>query len=117
MSDNKESISLWASVVRRFSLGWRLLWDPRVSLWTKLAPFFTILYIISPLDFIPDVILGVGQVDDLGALLVGLELFIRLTPEAIVTQHLQAMGFNVGQWEEVDEDVDLIEGEYELKDE
>jgi uncharacterized membrane protein YkvA (DUF1232 family) len=117
MSDNKTSISLWASVVRRFSLGWRLLWDPRVSLWVKLAPFFTVLYIISPLDFIPDVILGVGQVDDLGALLVGLELFIRLTPEGIVMQHLQAMGFDVGQWEVVDEEMDLIEGEYEVKEE
>lgn len=116
MSD-KTSIGLWASLIRQFRLAWRLLWDPRVSLWVKLAPFFTVLYIISPLDFIPDAILGLGQVDDLGALLVGLQLFIHLTPDAIVLQHLQAMGFNVGQWEVVDEEVDLIEGEYEVKDE
>jgi uncharacterized membrane protein YkvA (DUF1232 family) len=116
MSDRK-SIGVWASIIRQFRLAWRLLWDPRVSLWVKIAPFLTVLYIISPVDFIPDVILGLGQLDDLGALLLGLQLFVELTPDAIVWQHLQAMGYDVGQWEAANEELDAIEAEYEVKEE
>jgi uncharacterized membrane protein YkvA (DUF1232 family) len=112
---NKKSIGVWASIIRQFRLAWRLLWDPRVSLWVKLAPFFTALYIISPLDFIPDTILGLGQIDDLGALLLGLQLFVELTPDAIVWQHLQKMGYDVGQWEVENEEPEAIEAEYKVK--
>jgi uncharacterized membrane protein YkvA (DUF1232 family) len=114
---NKTSVGVWASLIRQFRLAWRLLWDPRVSLWVKLSPILTALYIISPLDFIPDAILGLGQLDDLGVLFLGLRLFVELAPEAIVMQHLEAMGFNVRQWEEVDEELDAIEAEYKVKEE
>ncbi len=32
----------------------------------------TFLYVASPLDFIPDFLIGIGQVDDLGALVIGI---------------------------------------------
>ena len=41
-----------------------------------LLTFLTILYILSPLDFIPEVVFGpIGLIDDLGILLFGLKFF------------------------------------------
>lgn len=121
MSRNQRpSIGFWASLIQRFRLTWRLLWDPRVSGWTKLVPFLVALYIISPVDFLPDWVLGLGQLDDLGVLLVGVRLFTELIPEEIVLQHLNAMGINVGQWWVVDPEQGeppVIEAEYEVKEE
>jgi len=123
MSHNqKRSIGFWAGLVRHFRLAWRLLWDPRVPGWTKLVPFISLLYLISPIDFVPDWFLGVGQLDDLGILLAGVRLFTALSPEEIVLQHLAAMGFPVDQWRTVEEeppgiDAEIIDAEYEVHDE
>jgi uncharacterized membrane protein YkvA (DUF1232 family) len=73
------------------------------------------LYILSPIDFIPDAILGLGQLDDLGILLLGVRMFTELTPKEIVLQHLEAMGYYVDQWRVVDEEPPIIEAEYEEK--
>ena len=51
------------------------------------------------------------------ALLLGLQLFVELTPDSIVWQHLQAMGYEVGQWEVEKQELDAIEAEYEVKEE
>jgi uncharacterized membrane protein YkvA (DUF1232 family) len=48
-------------------LTWRLLRDPKVAPFAKLAlPILALVYLISPIDLIPDMILGLGQIDDLG---------------------------------------------------
>jgi uncharacterized membrane protein YkvA (DUF1232 family) len=50
-------------------LTWRMLRDPRVAPYAKvLLPVLALVYLISPIDFIPDMILGLGQVDDLGVI-------------------------------------------------
>ena len=36
-------------------LGWRPLRDPSVPAWSKLIPIGTVLYLLFPLDLIPDV--------------------------------------------------------------
>jgi uncharacterized membrane protein YkvA (DUF1232 family) len=118
MSKNeRRSLGFWAGLIRQFRLAWRLLWDPRVPSWTKLVPFFALVYIISPVDFIPDPILGLGQLDDLTILLLGVRLFTELIPKEIVLHHLEAMGYQVGQWRVVDEESPVIEAEYEIKEE
>jgi uncharacterized membrane protein YkvA (DUF1232 family) len=118
MSDDpRRSVGFWAGLVRQFRLAWRLLWDPRVPAYTKLVPFVALLYIVSPVDFIPDWFLGLGQLDDLGILLAGVRLFTGLVPDEIVLQHLEAMGINVSRWRVVDEEPPAIEAEYEVKDE
>ena len=43
-------------LVMEAKLIWRLLLDGRVSLWTKLIPAAAVLYVLSPVDFIPDVL-------------------------------------------------------------
>ena len=76
-------------LVMEAKLIWRLLLDGRVSLWTKLIPAAAVLYVLSPVDFIPDVIIGLGQLDDLGILLGGLRLFKSMVPAYIVEEHQQ----------------------------
>jgi uncharacterized membrane protein YkvA (DUF1232 family) len=51
------------------------------------------LYLISPIDFIPDVILGLGQLDDIGVILLGMTLFVRLCPPELVNFYLNQIEF------------------------
>lgn len=78
-------------IVDQFVLTWRLLRDSRVPFWLKLIPFAEILYILSPLDFIPDVFIGIGQLDDLGILIGGMRLFEALAPAYVVAEHRDAI--------------------------
>ena len=78
-------------------LTWRLCRDPRVAPKLKTAvPLLTLLYVLSPVDLLPDVFLGLGQVDDIGviglALLVLTRLVPRLAPSHVVEEHMTAMG-------------------------
>jgi uncharacterized membrane protein YkvA (DUF1232 family) len=73
-------------------LYWRLLRDPRVSIWPKALLVIGVLYVLSPLDLIPDVFLGIGQVDDVVVLLVLFRLFIYLCPADIVRDHVRRIG-------------------------
>lgn len=74
-------------------LAWRLLNDQRVPTWIKVAiPLIVFLYFFSPIDVIPDFLLGAGQLDDLGVLLLGMSLIVRFSPQEIVNEHRSAMG-------------------------
>ena len=47
-----------------------LLRDPKIPFWAKAAiPAIAAAYVISPVDIIPDFLLGVGQIDDIGVIL------------------------------------------------
>lgn len=104
---------LWNDTV----LGWRLLFDRRVSGSAKLVPLLVILYILSPIDLVPDVLLPFGVVDDLSAFLLGLQMFIRSAPREVVAEHRglrprrQPGGYTPPQ------SAQIIEGEYEIRDE
>lgn len=78
-------------LVNQLILTWRLLRDPRVPLWTKSIAFLGVIYILSPLDFIPDVFLVIGQIDDVGILLGGMRLFETLSPPHVVAEHRAAL--------------------------
>lgn len=77
-------------------LAWRLFRDPRVAPWLKgMVPILCVLYVVSPIDLIPDFILGLGQLDDLGVIGICVMIVLllpRLAPRAIVHEHLAAMG-------------------------
>src|SRR3989338_8860322 len=72
-------------------LFWRLTKDRRVPLRPKLLLIFLLAYIVMPVDLLPDVLVGLGQVDDLLVLFFGLRAFVRLCPEEIVREHVQAI--------------------------
>jgi uncharacterized membrane protein YkvA (DUF1232 family) len=84
--------TLLGAIVEQVRLAWRLLLDPRVPAGLKLLiPALVALYAFSPLDLVPDFLLGFGQLDDLGIVLAALALFARLAPRAVVAEHRAAM--------------------------
>lgn len=79
---------LLAEIARNVQLVWRLLKDSRVSTWAKLAiPGLAALYLLWPVDLLPDVLPVLGQMDDLALLALAVKLFIDLCPPDLVRQH------------------------------
>ena len=87
----RELLGWLKEFLSQFELAWNLLWDSRVSWATKLVPFAVLAYLILPFDIVPDALLGLGQVDDLVLILVGLRMFISLCPPEVVAE-LQGPG-------------------------
>jgi uncharacterized membrane protein YkvA (DUF1232 family) len=74
-------------IIRQIRLVWRLLTDSDVPGWVKFIPPLAILYVISPIDLVPDPMLGLGQLDDLAVLLLGLKVFVEMCPGGVVQRH------------------------------
>lgn len=72
-------------------LAWRLLRDPGVPLLLKAIPLLAMAYLVSPLDFVPDIFPIVGQLDDLGVLILATELFVGWCPAPLVDFHRSAI--------------------------
>ena len=99
-------------IIDQVRLTWALIRDPRVPIWAKAIPVLALLYVLSPLDFIPDLVVGLGQLDDLAIVLGGMRLFASVVPQDIVEQHraeiagkpldiIQGSGYNVKDDEKV----------------
>ena len=93
MSDDRkpvatpERVGAVTQVLRTFQLVWELLKDSRVPLFPKLVLLASVVYVISPVDFVPDVILGLGQVDDVAVFMFAVAAFIELCPKDVVEEH------------------------------
>ena len=86
-----QQVGLLKTLVNRGRLVWRLIRDERVPVYLKVIPVVAALYVISPLDLIPDFAIGIGQLDDIGILLAGVEGFIALCPQLVVAEHTKAI--------------------------
>ncbi len=75
-----------------FTLLGRLLKDSRVPLTEKVLFAGAIVYVIMPLDFIPDVIPFIGQVDDLYLVALTLLRLINRTDETVIREHWSGGG-------------------------
>ncbi len=84
MSDRMDLIRrLWQDA----RIAWALLWEPRVPTWTKLLlPVLWVIYLLMPLDIIPDVIPILGELDDLVALMFIIRMFIQMSPPQVVQE-------------------------------
>ena len=87
-------------ILREARLAWRLWRDRRVPAWIKGVPLLSLLYIVWPLDFLADPLLGLGQLDDLGVILLGLTLFINLAPRELVEMYRGETGGRAAPKEE-----------------
>ncbi len=90
------AIGFLRDILRELRLVWRLMRDPRVPLYLKLIPPVALAYIVSPLDFIPDVMIGLGQLDDLGIAVLSIKAFVELSPPAVVYEHRMALDAEAG---------------------
>jgi uncharacterized membrane protein YkvA (DUF1232 family) len=116
-----QQVGVFKSLVNRGRLAFRLIKDARVPIYLKAIPAIAVLYVISPLDFIPDIAIGLGQLDDIGVLLAGIEGFIALCPQYVVDEHLAEINGISAYTPTTTGDVpnakagETIDGEYRLK--
>jgi uncharacterized membrane protein YkvA (DUF1232 family) len=99
------SVGALTQFVRTLRLVWRLLNDSRVPALPKLIIPAALVYLLSPVDLIPDLILGLGQLDDLGVLALAVAMFIELCPRDVVEEHRRAIAASAGSRAESDENV------------
>lgn len=109
----EDSVGALTQFVRTLRLVWRLFFDARVPIFPKLIIPAAIVYIVSPVDLIPDVILGLGQLDDVGVAFLAIRLFIELCPLAIVEEHRAAIAAESARTSRPPED-DVIEGSFHV---
>lgn len=103
-----QHLNLVVSVVNRLRLLVRLLRDPRVPFYLKLLPFASLLYIALPVDIVPDIVPLLGQLDDIGVVVLAVEAFIMMSPQQVVREHQAAI--DAGSQGAADETV--IDGEW-----
>ncbi len=84
----------------------RLMGDRRISPLLKLMPFLAVLYL-----FFPDPVLG--PVEDFLILWIAITLFKELSPPEVVEEVLKEFREVIpGEWEEVQPEEDILEGEF-----
>ena len=115
-----ERANMLRTLFERVSLTWRLFWDGRVSVVPKLIPVLAAVYAISPIDIVPALLLGpfapLGVVDDVGIIILALNLFIQTSPPDIVREHLRELGAAFSPRLRDDDD-NVVEGSVEILDE
>ena len=71
------------------NLFYRLFLDSRVPLYLKLFLVGTLLYVISPIDFIPELLVPIiGGLDDIILLVLCLKVFLGWSPKEVVSEHI-----------------------------
>jgi uncharacterized membrane protein YkvA (DUF1232 family) len=86
-----EKPGLLRTLLAQARLAFRLLREPAVPLLAKAVPALAAIYLIWPLDVLPDIFPVLGQLDDLGVLLAALETFLWLCPAAPAAHHREAL--------------------------
>ncbi len=108
-----QNTGLIQDVVRHIKLIWLLIKDKRVNVFLKFLPIASLVYLVSPIDMLPGMVVPViGALDDAAIIWIGTSLFISLCPENIVQEHTHALERTLtGIWknsESEDEIVDAI---------
>ena len=99
---------LWENVL----LAWNLFRDNRVSPYLRFGiPLLVAAYIIFPVDFVPDVIPGFGQLDDIAMLWVGLTFFLSKVPTDIKDEYRSGAGSTTTSQ---NTDPDVVDGDYRV---
>ena len=80
-------MDIFMKLFNQVRLAIKLMADPRVPTYLKVIPVLSLAYIIMPLDIIPDMIPVLGQLDDVGVVILGIESFIKLSPAYVVAEH------------------------------
>jgi len=83
-------IRIIVNLPKFIKLYFRLFQDRRVQLQLKLILIFALLYIVSPIDIIPDWLVPlVGYADDLIVLFAALRYFLKKCPPEVVREHVE----------------------------
>jgi uncharacterized membrane protein YkvA (DUF1232 family) len=100
-------------IINQIRLIWRLFTDRNVPIWVKLIPPLALIYVLSPIDIVPDPMLGLGQLDDLAIILLGAKLFIEMCPSDVVQRHRDELEGNIPP----DSEGEVVDASFEVIDE
>ncbi len=109
---NSGDQGFFAELWQQAKLVVQLMLDRNVPIYLKLLPAAAVAYLLFPFDFLPDVIPGIGQLDDITILLIGAKVFIELAPSDVVAKYLGRLSTaddKVGSGNRQEDD-DIIEG-------
>jgi uncharacterized membrane protein YkvA (DUF1232 family) len=88
---NKDK-GFFQDLILRIKLILRLIGDRRVNFLLKILPVGGLLYLVSPIDLIPDIALPViGYLDDAAVIWLCNTLFVALCPDEVVQEHMNAL--------------------------
>ena len=80
--------SLWVAAKRQARLIFELMRDRRVPIWMRLIPLAGIVYLLSPIELMPDIaLLPFGILDDLIVIILCLTIFLAIVPKDVVDDH------------------------------
>lgn len=65
----------------------RMMTDPRVPKRSKMIVGGTALYLISPIDIVPDFVPGLGQLDDIVLAILALHSLLNRVDEEVILEH------------------------------
>lgn len=86
----QQAIQFLLNLPKFIKLIYRLFRDSRVPLHLKSVLILALVYLISPIDLIPDLLLPVlGQVDDVIILFIASKYFLKNCPPQIVEEHIR----------------------------
>jgi uncharacterized membrane protein YkvA (DUF1232 family) len=82
-----------------------LMRDPRVHWLTKAIPVITVIYLVSPIDWLQNAVPVLGQLGDVALVVLGFRLFLEFSPGAVVHEHLVRLMRAQGEqkWNVVDD--------------
>jgi uncharacterized membrane protein YkvA (DUF1232 family) len=84
----RERLGHYARFIPAFAaLVYRLMKDPRVPARAKAMLLLAAGYVASPIDLVPDRILGLGRFDDLIVVAFALDQILNRVPEDVVLEH------------------------------
>jgi uncharacterized membrane protein YkvA (DUF1232 family) len=83
--------ALLRSLLLRLRLAGRLLRDPAVPAAVKGLVALPLVYLVWPIDLLPDLVPVLGQLDDLGVVVMAVEAFLALCPGHAVAHHRRAI--------------------------
>lgn len=88
------NFNLLRQIWEQIRLAWALMLDARVPYQNKIVPILAIAYAISPIDLMPDILLGVGWLDDIGIVILALIYFISIAPADVAAERLRRIRHN-----------------------
>lgn len=97
------NVNMIRNFIIQVRLTWKLLRDSRVPLWVKGTFLASVAYIVMPIDVVPDAIPLLGQIDDLGVLVIGMKLLMDMSPADVVAEHMESITGHTA-WEITEEE-------------
>ena len=94
----------------------RLMMDRRVPLRLKLLMPAALVYLVSPIDLVSDIVPPLTYIDDVLVILLALAIFLAMAPRDVVLEHMRRPGGGSAEGSARRPRPKVIEGSYRIED-